>query len=102
MVTIVRFLKFIHPALFAYWLVSKFINISENHLAGALYEMSSLLFVVLTIAVPVFIIVYWFKNKAILNKKDNIRLSLDLVFAIINIIMMTLDPAIFSNLAINV
>ncbi|OYQ44369.1 hypothetical protein CHU92_02485 [Flavobacterium cyanobacteriorum] len=96
-VTLFKALKFVHPLLFIYWLGSKFINVQENVFFGIVYEMSALLFVLFTVAVPLFVIVYWIINKGKLNKTLTVQLLLHLVFSGINIVVMTLDPANFTS-----
>ena len=95
MENIVKLLKFIQPGIFIYWLLSKFMNVSESQIYGILYEMTSILFVLATFIIPLFVIGYWIKNKSRLTKKANFYLLFNLLFSIINIIVMTLDPAIF-------
>ncbi|AWH86239.1 hypothetical protein HYN59_14470 [Flavobacterium album] len=89
---IVRSLKFIYPVVFIYWLVSKFANVEENSFFSVFYEMSSLIVVLITIAIPIFLIVYWFKNR---NQFSVAALLLHLLFSIINIVLMISDPYLF-------
>ncbi len=95
MENIVKLLKFIQPGIFIYWMLSKFIDVSQNQIYSILYEMSSLLFVLATFIIPVFIIIYWVKNENRLTKKTSFHLLFHLLFSIFNIYIMTLDPAVF-------
>lgn len=95
MESIFKLLKFIQPGIFIYWFVSKFINVAENQVYGIFYEITAIPFVLATVSIPIIIIVYWVKNKSKLAGRANLHFIFHLIFSILNIIIMTLNPAIF-------
>lgn len=47
----------------AYWVVARTINVYDNALVGALYELAWLPVIFLTFAVPVFSLFRWYKDR---------------------------------------
>ena len=75
-----------------YWIATKFIDINGNKFLGALYEMSALIFVALTILTPIFIVSMFVKNRKNAKGNNTIYEGLLFLFSLINIFIMTQHP----------
>ena len=77
---------------FMFWFSTKAIDIYEFVVLGALYEMFSVFFLLLTFALPVFFIIRWVKNK---NSSRIMNLVL-LLFSVFNIAFMLCFPFLYT------
>ena len=81
----------VNVIVFMFWLCTKVIDIYKFIVLGALYEMSSVFFLLLTFALPVIFIIRWFKNK----RGSGIRHLTLVLFSVFNMVFMMCFPLLY-------
>lgn len=76
-----------------YWIMAKIIDVYKYPVLGAVYEITSLIFLILTFVVCVITIVFWVKNKFSLNK----YYILPVIISIISILVLFFLHFFYSN-----
>lgn len=79
-------------ALLTYWIITKVIDMSNVHpIAGAIYELTVILALLVTIALPIVAIVFWVKSKFAWEK----QYILPLLISIITVFVLFFVPYLF-------
>lgn len=81
-------------ALLTYWIITKVIDVYKVHsMAGAIYELTSILAVLATFILPIVAIVFWVKGKFAWEK----QYILPLIISITTIFVMIFMPFLHSQ-----
>lgn len=79
--------------LLTYWTITKVIDIYQLHpIAGAIYELTSIMAVLTTFALPIVAIVFWVKGKFAWEK----QYILPLLISIITVFVLFFMPFLYS------
>lgn len=76
-----------------YWIMTKIIDVYKYPILGAVYEITSLIFLILTFVVCILTIVFWAKNKFSIDK----YYILPVIISISSILVLFFLPFFYSN-----
>lgn len=92
---ITLFIFILNIIIIIYWILTKYINIREHVFLNAMYEMSAIIFVGLTAAIPIIILALMIMTFKDIKKRNIIYYIFNVIFSIINIFVMVADPKNF-------